>query len=350
MDIGLSTERIDRLCVTTAVSEAYKEAWLDIPRIIWCKSPLEVAQKVSKSTVWRNVEDRIRTNPMNRALSELSESMSSDVLLEIFISFQKSPLENVESSIGFAVESELRSALDAPYKEIANARIGQYDASRCAIVDYCSDVLGFKHGVGELFNLMELVQNVGWCVTHDDTCWVSDRPVQIYRDVEGRVHNEYGAAIAYPDGWSIFAINGIRVPRYVVERPSEISVDRIDDESNVEVRRVMLEKFGIERYVRDSGATLVSSCPNDHPLIGLRTAKLYRKEFADDEALIMLDMKNSTAEPDGTYRRYMIRIDPSAYGGMASKNCLAAMASTYRGKNGRMLFKHPEDYAPIAET
>ena len=70
----------------------------------------------------------------------------------------------------------------------------------------------------------------------------------------------------------------------------------------------------------------------------------------EDEPIIMLDMLNSTPEPDGTTKRYMIRIDPNAYGGKAAKDCVAAMASTYRCADGAMLFETPADYAPEFES
>ena len=110
----------------------------------------------------------------------------------------------------------------------------------------------------------------------------------------------------------------------------------------------MLDLFGVERYVRESGAKVIDECSTNHPIFGLRTAKLYRKELNNDEPIVMLDMLNSTPEPDGTTKRYMIRVDPNAYGGI--KTCLAAMASTYRMPDGSLLFSNPSDYSPSQET
>ena len=62
----------------------------------------------------------------------------------------------------------------------------------------------------------------------------------------------------------------------------------------------------------------------------------------------MLDMLNSTPEPDGTTKRYMIRVDPAAYGGI--RDCLSAMASTYRYADGALLFAKPSDYMPSVES
>jgi hypothetical protein len=170
----------------------------------------------------------------------------------------------------------------------------------------------------------------------------------INTDEQGRLHSLTGPAIAYPDGWSIHAVHGVRVPAWVIEQPERITVDLIEKETNAEIRRIMMDRFGIERYVRESGAATLDSCDANHPILGLRTAKLYRKEVPGDEPIVMLDMLNSTPEPDGSTKRYMIRVDPNAYGGV--ETCLAAMASTYRMFDGSLLFQRPEDYHPAIET
>jgi hypothetical protein len=56
----------------------------------------------------------------------------------------------------------------------------------------------------------------------------------------------------YPDGWSIYAWHGVRVPSFVIEQPETITVDQITKEENAEVRRVMVERMGWDRYCREA--------------------------------------------------------------------------------------------------
>ena len=177
---------------------------------------------------------------------------------------------------------------------------------------------------------------------------VCDFPEILRKDDRNRPHCDDGPSHRWRDGWSLYHVHGVRVPEYVVMRPEQITVALIDAEQNAEIRRVMLDRFGPDRYVKESGAAVIDSCTSDHAIAGLRTAKLYRQELNGDEPIVMLDMLNSTPEPDGSIKRYMIRIDPNAYGGV--KTCLAAMASTYRMPDGSMLFAKPNDYAPVVES
>jgi hypothetical protein len=216
-------------------------------------------------------------------------------------------------------------------------------------VSFFRDVCEWEDPVLEKFEITEtLVKSCGWTWWHRNVLAISDRPRAINRDERGRLHSITGPAMLYPDGWAIHAVHGVRVPAWIIEQPKEITVEKIDSEQNAEVRRVMLDRFGVERYVRESGAKIIDECPTDHAIIGLRSAKLYRKELDGDEPVIMLDMLNSTPESDGTTKHYMIRVQPDAYGGV--KDCLAAMASTYRFPDGSLLFKRPEDYCPAQES
>ena len=79
------------------------------------------------------------------------------------------------------------------------------------------------------------------------------------RDDFGRLHCEDGPAVAYPDGWEVYAVGGVRVPKAVVMEPERLSVQEIKKEGNAEVRRVMVERFGPDRYFLESGAKLIDS-------------------------------------------------------------------------------------------
>ena len=136
----------------------------------------------------------------------------------------------------------------------------------------------------------------------------------------------------------------------MIEDRSTITVARIEAETNAEVRRVMIDLYGSKRYLIDSGATVIQELAPDHYIVGLRTARLLRKEVPNDETIIMVDVLNSTPEPDGSVKRYQLRIDPSAYEGLASRDCLAAVASTWRMPDGSLAFKRPQDYQPVFES
>ena len=84
-------------------------------------------------------------------------------------------------------------------------------------------------------------------------CIVSDTPRTIQWQ-NGQSHCEDGPAVEYSDGCAVFALHGIRVPRIVVETPTR----QVDNawirtnflkQANVEVRREIIRRFGIENIM-----------------------------------------------------------------------------------------------------
>ena len=187
-------------------------------------------------------------------------------------------------------------------------------------------------------------------VLHPQFCMISDRPEVLLVDDRNRPHCDTGPFCRWRDGSALYAVHGVRVPAWIIEKPERLTAKHIDDERNAEVRRVMIERFTAERWLRESGAKVVAEAPADHPHVGLRTARLLRKEVEDDEPILMLDLLNSTPEPDGTVKRYFLRVDPNAYGGKAAKNLQAAAASTWRLPDGSLAFERYTDYAPELES
>lgn len=135
----------------------------------------------------------------------------------------------------------------------------------------------------------------------NNLCLLIEKPLYTKLDEDGRLHCETDSAIKYKDGFELYSWHGATVPRDVVLAPDTITVASIEVETNTEVRRVMIERFGESRYLEESGAELQSED---------RYGQLFRKVLPEED-FVMVRVKNSTAEPDGSYRYYYIRVPPS---------------------------------------
>ena len=71
----------------------------------------------------------------------------------------------------------------------------------------------------------------------------------------------------------------------------------------------MLEYYGYDRYLADSGA---------RPVHRDETGTLWRIDLAEDEPVVMVEVLNSTPGPDGTRRTYWLRVPPSTRTAMCS--------------------------------
>jgi hypothetical protein len=138
-------------------------------------------------------------------------------------------------------------------------------------------------------------------VFRHSSVFVCKNPTTINLDSQKRLHCDDGPAVEFPDGYSLFAWNGVLVDGELVLHPETMTAERIETEANVELRRVMMEKYGISRYVEDTGAAVIAE-----DTCGI----LLRKEVPGDEPILMVKVLNSTAEPDGTFKEYFLRVPP----------------------------------------
>ena len=137
---------------------------------------------------------------------------------------------------------------------------------------------------------------------HEKFCIVSDFPERLCVDAQNRPHSSDGPSHRWRDGWELYYWHGVRVTQQIVMEPQTLTIEQVRAEENAEVRRVMIERMGHERYLRECGATLAHED---------RYGKLWRAPRPDDTDIVMVEVINSTPEPDGSRNRYMLRVPPT---------------------------------------
>jgi hypothetical protein len=375
MQIGLCTDPADRPRAEAAIRQIYRLGGLEPPvRIVWCGSPLSqgltrsimVANKPIENlwesvgtnvrhhidwgdtnrrssvshSIWQSVgdrvEERIRATVRNNVWASVADSAGAIVKDNVADSVWDSVRVSVGDRVWDGIEATARDGVCVGLRASVEASVyGSHDAAWLAFHHYFYEVLGLTDQAGSLPGLWELAQSAGWALPHQNICWVSERHHILSRDDRGRLHCNTGPACAYPDGWAIYAVHGVRVPRYVIEDPAQIDVARIGAETNAEIRRVMIERYrhgenvsGSAAYVRDSGAKRL-----DHDE---RFGTLWRRDLPNDEPIVMIEVINSTPEPDGRFKRYWLRVPPG------TKTAHEAVAWTFGVP--------AKDYAPTVET
>jgi hypothetical protein len=59
--------------------------------------------------------------------------------------------------------------------------------------------------VDRLAALMRVARGSGWWWPHRTLAILTERPTALHRDAHGRLHSRNGPALAYPDGFAIWA-------------------------------------------------------------------------------------------------------------------------------------------------
>jgi hypothetical protein len=256
------------------------------------------------SNVWSNVESNVGSNVWSNVVSNVSNvrsNVESNVESNVWSNVESNVWSNVESNVESNVWSNVESNV---WSGIRNYRSGQFWASWFAYVTFFRDVCGWENQTLDAFALDEaLGLNCGWVWWHDDVVAISDRPHRLRRDNVGRLHNDSGAAIEYRDGWGVCAWHGYRLPEtheWIVRDRDKLSATAIDNEGNAELRRIMLEAFGFDRYLGERGAKeiAVDTCHGRPRRLLDITVK--------GETVRVIEVENGSLEPDGTRRKFVL--------------------------------------------
>lgn len=154
---------------------------------------------------------------------------------------------------------------------------------------------------------------------------VCERPIRISLDERARLHDIERKAIEWPDGYGVYALSGVRVQEKYILHPETLSPEVISHEPNAEVRRTLIQIYGEERFLFDSKARIVSYGRNGTKLWccefrpkfrdaedenGFMSGRFGTRNF-NDEPFQMVEVVNSTPEPDGSFKHYFLRVPPT---------------------------------------
>jgi hypothetical protein len=106
--------------------------------------------------------------------------------------------------------------------------------------------------------LKSFVSGCWFLIWTDHTLYWVEKPIITVENGNfgRRLHCEDGPACANVIE-NYYFLHGVMVPAYVVVAPEMISLSEIKTESNEEVRRIMIERFGWEKYLRKTNAKII---------------------------------------------------------------------------------------------
>jgi Domain of unknown function (DUF6745) len=170
-----------------------------------------------------------------------------------------------------------------------------------------------------------LVESANW---RQRRCIAVPRPAIHLQN--GRLDRADGPAVEWPNGTSYWFWEGLHIPRRAAAQASERArLQVLVRTANLEKRRLLLDRIGYERFLDIADATLHQQ--DDY-------GKLWRTTLpVDGEPLTVVEVVNATPEPDGTRRRYFLRVPPQ------TRTAREAVAWTFD-------FSDATDYFPAIET
>ncbi len=302
---------------------AYEAAGLTPPaRFVWCESPIALSRlaRAASRADGRNVKsimvDRLHWQATARVRRRICAAIRLEVIRTVspadelvaaaaeLIAQFTGPAHD-DTSLLNRIRSwrplSWSSALDVLLGRggLREAAAGPRELSWLGTYEYFHNVLGLKEETAPLLGLWLVATNAGWLRPHERTCWFSERPNLFRCDPRDRPHNASGPALRFPDGWAVWAWKGAEVPSWIIERPDRITLATIDRETDVRLRRCMIDIMTPARYVALGGAFRVAED---------ETGILWRRAWPAHDAWAAVEVINATPEQNGTRKHFFLQV------------------------------------------
>lgn len=252
--IALSTEPINQEEAKKAIKRAY---WL-------------ISTANSASTFCRNPDV---DSDLNILLIKAWDCLRNSLIKQIKGQLSSSVLYSLIQDLYQPLKEELRQ----PLSQIFGVWLGSWtgrssplylsfclgpEAWACEglFIDYCISVLNCVPDPQKWEVFQELTHHCGWIIPSDQGLRVCDRAYQLRVDAANRPHAEGEPALEFKDGFGLYAYHGIPLPeRYGKVHPEQWQAAWILEETNAELRRVLIDRIGYNRICQELEADELDS-------------------------------------------------------------------------------------------
>ena len=364
---ALDTAPADEALVERGMKECYEAAGLPWHgKVVWVDSPITVAfagplaalaveyyRRASGSAVGSAVHSAVDSAvhsavdmAVNMAVRSavnmaVDSAVHSAVRSAVYSAVYSAVRSAVGSAVNMAVGSAVNMAVGSAVGSAVHSAVGSSEStamlserwSNClggsmwaywqAYTGFYRDIVGLELDADTWARseAYEKAQGAGWWWPHREFVIVARRHTAICRDNQGRLHCTTGPAIQWGDEWAIYAIDGIRVPAWVITDPTPARI-MSDELPNTEQRRVAMAVYGWDRAAVEGGWKVLDRSENETwgTLYELPDGMLERRDQAT-----LLVTKNASPDRDGTVRTYGLLASGTARTVVAAQASLAQL-------------------------
>lgn len=259
---GLSCEPADKPRAERGIRAHYECAKIPCPdTLVWVSSPivLSLAAPIAAALIENNrpVSKSDLPGVVDETLKRLSPDIKRAVTAAVVEAGATKETAGPKSK---ELVEGLRRAIQSTWNRHNG---GAWWISFVAWGTFVRDVLGCDIPIGPR---EDVDLSCGWWWPHRQFVMVCDRPRELHRDVDGRLHSPSGPAIEWRDGWGLYFWRGTRVPKEWIEDPSSIDPRTALTHENIEQRRSAAEILGWERVLNLLQPVTIETDPD--PQIG----------------------------------------------------------------------------------
>ena len=136
-------------------------------------------------------------------------------------------------------------------------------ASESAYLDFYFSLFKLNpHAYARWKTWKQLSSQCGWIIPFEEACFICDRPVEILRDRQQRIHADHVPAVKFLDGFEIYAYRG----RYIPKKYSQLHPHNWQSEwlfeslqENLEIVSILIKESGYDEILQKLEVRAISN-------------------------------------------------------------------------------------------
>ena len=262
LDIGRSTERLNKPAVVKSITNLYKANGNKKPMFWFCDSPLQcsLAMHLFKNNLGNNLANNLLHNLRDNLANNLNNNLRNNLANNLENNLENNLRNNLRNKIANNLRNNLENNLESNIRDMKfeNYFGGSQWCYWNVFYDFCNKIgVPYNDKDKELLSLwIEQSKECYWWFPFENIVFCSERPIELNLDKDGKLHHNTKPAISFADGYKLYSIHGIIVPSWIVEYPEQITKEKIKQEKNETIKQIMFNRIGfdnnketLERYL-----------------------------------------------------------------------------------------------------
>lgn len=268
LEIGRNTKRLDKEKAKAAINTVYRLGGYEPPsQHIFLDSPLQcqLAISVFKGADWSKLDSNLGSNLGSNLSSKLWTSLQPILRPDLIASLETNLASALISNLRSNIDSNLVRNLSSNLRSNLISNLGlnlstvhhmplclNHWVSWVGFYDFLLEQL-FPEKTGKHKNFVaykNAVQDIGYVICFQDIVFISEHPQHLSLDTAGRLHHEIMPSMLYSDGYALFNLNGVSVPKWVIETPKDkINTADVLALTNTEQRAAVMRHVGLAYFL-----------------------------------------------------------------------------------------------------
>jgi hypothetical protein len=304
---AVNTSPADPDITADAVNKLYQLLGLDKPTIRWVSGPKSLPRAQIGLPLQR-LADCISYSfwmPLRKDIAELQHAMGYDAETGLYrINTNKVPLFGSHFRVS-GVRGQFSRRPN--WSRTLDNMISQFDAPSVALCEFALANRKTYRLDGNLLVLAaaykKVLDHTFAAILFNNSCLLIDRPDRIALDDSYLISSTNGPAFK-GNKTEVYAVNGVIIPKEATERTGQFLWATLNGgRLNPQQRMALIEYIGWDEFMKlvpTHHRTPLDVDPKFGTLFVIRCAM---------QEIMVVQVTNSTAEPDGSFRRYTIPVD-----------------------------------------